>query len=184
MRTGDFVFSDEEDGVIAIKNGKEIVYASLYWRARNAINNLGRVHAITPNYDRIATVKIEEQFDSSGLFYTMPDYTNMAFGNGGLKYPDGLHLATAGEKEPIAKIPDGIPYKIGQEHPSAGRANFYKMQYGNYLIAMNARQDKLFEINVPKGFSGAINLITKEKIGKETIIKLPANSSLVLYNEK
>ena len=180
----DFVFSDEEDGVIAIKNGKEIVYASLYWRARNGINNLGRVHAITPNYDRIATVKIEEQFDSSGLYYTMPDYTNMAFANGGLKYPDGLHLATAGEKEPIAKIPEGIPYKIGQEHPSAGRANFYKLQYGNYLIAMNATKDKSVDMSIPKEFSGAINLITKERISKETISKLPANSSLVLYKEK
>ena len=180
----DFVFSDVDDGVIALKNGKEIVYASLYWRARNAINYLSRVHAITPNYDRIATVKIEEQFDSSGLYYTMPDYTNMAFGNGGLKYHDGLHLATVGEKEPIAKIPEGLTYKAGQEHPSAGRANFYKLQYGNYIVAMNASADKEFEVAVPKEFKGAKNLITKEKIGKKTIIKVPARSSLVLYKER
>jgi len=32
----DFVFSDEEDGVVAVKNGDEILYASLYWRARIA----------------------------------------------------------------------------------------------------------------------------------------------------
>src|SRR5438067_845952 len=38
----DFVFSDEEDGVVAIKNGREILYASLYWRAGYAINYLAR----------------------------------------------------------------------------------------------------------------------------------------------
>ena len=43
-----FVFSDEEDGVVAIKNDDDILYASLYWRARNAINFLARVHYITP----------------------------------------------------------------------------------------------------------------------------------------
>ena len=177
----DFVFSDEDDGVIAIKNGKEIVYASLYWRARNAINFLGRVHAITPNYDRMATVKIEEQFDSSGLFYTVPDRTNMEFANGGVKYPDGLHLVKAGEMQPIAKIPAGIPYKEGQEHPSAGRANFYKVQYGNYIIAMNATADKDFEVTVPDGFKEAMNLVTKHSIGSARKLKVTAKSTLVLY---
>ncbi|MBC7856058.1 MAG: hypothetical protein IAF94_21725, partial [Pirellulaceae bacterium] len=81
----DFVFSDEEDGVVAIKNGKEIFYASLYWRARYAINNLARVHAITPTYDRIATVHIDEKFDSSGMFYSRRDWTN--FGFGGVRHP-------------------------------------------------------------------------------------------------
>lgn len=176
----DFVFSDEEDGVIAIKNGQEIVYASLYWRARNAVNNLGRVHAITPNYDRVSTVYIEEKFDSSGLFYSVPDYTNMAFGNGGLKYPDSLHLAHAGEKLAIAKMPSGITYKTGQEHPLAGRANFYKMQFGHYIIAMNASKDKTFALTVPDDFAGAVNLVTGEKVNKKTIT-VSATSTVVLY---
>jgi len=179
----DFVFADEEDGVVAIKNGKEIFYASLYWRARNAINFLGKVHCITPNYDRIATVKIDEQFDSSGLFYTVPDRTNMEFGNGGVKYPDGLHLVNAGEKEPIAKIPAGIEYKQGQENPLAGRANYYKLQYGNYIIAMNATKDKEYELTVPVEFKGAVNLVDKQPIGNLKVIKVPANTTIVLYRK-
>ena len=58
----DFVFSDEEDGVVAVKNGDEIFYASLYWRARNAVNFLARVHFTTPTMDRIAVVREDAQF--------------------------------------------------------------------------------------------------------------------------
>ena len=40
----DFVFSDEEDGCVALKNGRERLYVSLYWRARYGVNFLARVH--------------------------------------------------------------------------------------------------------------------------------------------
>lgn len=178
----DFVFSDEEDGVVAIKNGQEILYASLYWRARNAINNLGRVHSITPNYDRISTVCIQEKFDSSGIWYTVPDYTNMAFGNGGLKYPDSLHLATTGKNQPIAKIPDGIAYRKGQEHPLAGRADYYEMHYGNYIIAMNASKTKIVELKVPEGFEASVNLVTGEKVTAKSVV-VSSQSTVILYRK-
>lgn len=176
----DFVFSDEDDGVIAIKNGDEILYASLYWRARSAVNNLARVHLVKPSYDQVATVYIEEKFDSSGLTFTVPDYTNMAFGNGGLKYPEGLHLAHGGEKQAIAKIPAGVSYTPGQEHPSAGRADFYKMQYGNYLIAMNASKGKTFDLEIPVEFRQAINLVSGSSVTSKQL-KLTPGSTIVLY---
>jgi len=34
--------------VVALKHGDDILYASLYWRARSAINHLARVHYIMP----------------------------------------------------------------------------------------------------------------------------------------
>ncbi len=178
----DFVFSDEDDGVIAIKNGQEIFYASLYWRARNAINHLARVHDVLPGYDRIATVYVDEKFDSSGLLYTVPDNTNMLFGNGGVKYPDGLHLANAGEQEPIAKIPAGIPYTAGQENPYAGRADYYQLQYGHYIIAMNAAANKTFELKVPEAFMNARELVTGKIITGQQV-KVPAQSTVVLYKQ-
>ncbi len=178
----DFVFADEDDGVVAIKNGKEIFYASLYWRARNAINHLARVHDILPGYDRIATVCIDEQFDDSGMLYEVADHTNMGFSNGGLTYPDGLHLANAGEKQPIAKIPAGVPYKQGQENPYAGRADYYQMQYGDYIIAMNASATKTFELAVPEAFIQAKELVSGKKVtGRK--ITVPAESTLVLYKQ-
>ena len=51
----DALFSDEEVGVVALKNGDEILYTSLYWRANFAVNFLARVHYITPECDRVAT---------------------------------------------------------------------------------------------------------------------------------
>jgi len=176
----DFVFSDEQDGVIAVKNGPDRLYVSLYWRARNAINNLARVHLICPHYDQIATVYINEKFDSSGLFFKVPSYTNLGFGNGGLKYPDGLHAARSGEQQPIAKIPAEIPYRQGQEHHLAGRADLYEMQYGQYYIALNASKNKTFEILVPDGFRKA-KVLSHTYSAMEAKLMLKPNSTIVLY---
>ncbi|MEA5402760.1 hypothetical protein VB776_07535 [Arcicella sp. DC2W] len=176
------VFSDEENGVIVIKNKQEILYASLYWRARNAINNLARVHYITPTYNNIATVTVDERFEDSGNFYTMPNYTNMAFGNGGVKYPDGLVLAHAGEKQPIAKIPVGMKYKVGDENPYAGRANFYQLEYGKYFIVMNNSKNKITNIAVPMRFKKSVNVASGEEITNKSI-SLEPMSSMVLYQK-
>jgi hypothetical protein len=142
----DFIFADEEDGVVAIKHGDEILYASLYWRARHAVNFLARVHHITPRFDRIAVVRQEVRFEPSGLFYTRPDWINFGFGNGGPRYPVALHSAHAGEKLPIAKIPDGVAFRPGDESVYAGRGSFYTLRYGPYTIGMNATTDQTFEL--------------------------------------
>jgi hypothetical protein len=68
----DFVFTDEEDGVVALKNGEEILYASLYWRAGNAINFLARVHDAQPSFDRIAVVGEATEFEPSGQMLKGP----------------------------------------------------------------------------------------------------------------
>ncbi len=75
----DYVFSDEEDGVVAIKNGKEMLYVSLYWRACSAVNNLAKVHYITTYTDRLANVWAETKFTDSGMTYTCPDWVNLGF---------------------------------------------------------------------------------------------------------
>ena len=146
--------------MIAIKHGNEILYASLYWRARNAINFLARVHCISPAYDRIATVHEDEEFEPSGLSWTRPNWVNYGFANGGIRYPGNLQSAYAGETLPIARIPAGIPFKAGQESPYAGRALFYTLHYGDYLIGMNASTDKVFTLQVPAGINTAAELVT------------------------
>jgi len=176
------VFTDEENGVVAIKNDKEIVYASLYWRARHAINNLAKVHLLKPNYDCIATSYVYEEFDSSGHFFKVPNYTNFGFGRGGLKYNDSLQLAHAGSLYPIAKIPAGIPYKVGDEHPLAGRAQLYVLEYGNYYIAMNA-SDKEKTIKIPSSFENAVQLPNTTKYSGGSTFKLKPMTSLVLYKK-
>jgi hypothetical protein len=145
----DFVWADPEDGVVALKQGGEILYTSLYWRSRHAVNALARVHLIEPGFSRIAVVREEVQFENSGQTWKRPDWTNFGFANGGLRYPGDFHSAHAGELLPIAKVPEGITFKPGQENVFAGKASFYVLHYGPWLIAMNTTQDKTFELPVP-----------------------------------
>ncbi|MCD0487632.1 hypothetical protein LPB86_05295 [Pedobacter sp. MC2016-14] len=175
----DFIFSDEEDGVIAIKNGTERLYASLYWRARNAVNRLAKVHYITPIIDRISNVYINSEYQPSGMEYTRPNWVNLAF-MGNREWYTGITSAHEGEVLPIAKIPKDIKFKPGDENVYAGKASFYTMEYGQYLIAMNTTNDKNFELTIPASFKNAMDLKTKKKISAHTI-KVSPLSTVVYY---
>lgn len=177
----DHIFTDEEDGVVALKRGNELLYVSLYWRARHGINNLARVHYVTPSYDRIAVVRQETQFEPSGEFYTRPDWTNFGFANGGLKYPVELHSAHAGEMLPIAKIPAGVTFKPGDESVYAGKGSFYTLRYGPYLIGMNLTTDKTFELATPAGTKAVPELVSGKSVVLGAPLKVVPRSTVVLY---
>jgi hypothetical protein len=192
----DFAWADEEDGVLAVKHGEDIFYASLYWRARSAINFLARVHDVTPHFDRIAVVQEETQFEPSGQTYQRPDWVNMGFGNGGLKYPGDLHSAEAGESLPIAKFPDGVQslndgsnwtnYQPGQESPFAGRGSFYQLRFGHYLMGMNATKAKTYELTIPEDLDGrsARELISGRKIRLAKSVRVGPQTTVILYLSK
>jgi hypothetical protein len=177
----DFVFSDAEDGVVAIKNGAEMFYASLYWRARNAVNFLARVHFTMPTVDRIAVVQEDAQFEPGGQVYARPDYINFGFANGGPKFPVEMHSASAGEKLPIAKVPAGVKFRPGDENVYAGKADFYTLHYGNYLIGMNMTTDKTFELKPPAGISEAKELVSGKTIKFDAPLKVGPRSTVVLW---
>ena len=181
----DFVFADPEIGVVAIKNGDDIVYASLYWRARYAINNLARVHHFTPTIERDVTVNIETRFDDSGHVFTMPDQTNEPFSTRHEKFykSHGMHLATAGTRQPIATVPaDQTDYEPGKENIYAGKGDFYRMDYGPYLIAMNCTNDQAFSFDLPEGFRGATDLVTQQAVSDTaTTLSVPAGETVVLF---
>jgi len=177
----DFVFSDEDDGVVAVKNGDDILYASLYWRSQYAVNGLARIHFTTPRTDQIAVVQEEVQFEPSGEFYTRPDWTTFGFGNGGAKYPGNLHSAHAGEKLPVAKAPAGVKFQPGGENAYAGRADFYTLRYGSYLVGMNLTPDKTFELNPPAGVSSAKELVSGKTVKLEAALAVAPRSTVVLW---
>lgn len=177
----DFIFSDEEDGVVAIKKGDERLYASLYWRARNAINRLAKVHYITPTIDRLSNIYIHSEFEPSGMTYVRQNWVNLGF-QGGREFYKGIESAHTGEELPIAKIPDGVKFKPGDENVYAGKASFYSMEYGKYLIAMNTTKNKTFELTVPEGFKNALNLKTKKVISTGKVAVSPF-TTLVLVKK-
>lgn len=180
----DFVFTDEEDGVLALKRGDETLYVSLYWRARHAVNFLARVHYTTPTFDRIAVVRQETQFEPSGMFYSRPDWTNFSFGNGGMKYPGEHHSAHTGERLPIAKIPEGVAFKPGEESVYAGKGSFYTLRYGSYLIGMNLTRDRTYSLTVPASVTSVPELVSGKIVRPSGgTLSVSPMSTVVLYLE-
>lgn len=179
----DFVFADEEDGVVAIKNGKECLYVSLYWRARHGINNLAKVHYIKPTIDRIANVYLTSSYTPSGMTYKRPNWVNLGFSSIRDFYPN-LESAHTGEELPIAKIPEGVPFKAGDESIFAGKADFYRLEYGNYLIAMNMTKDKTFDLAIPEGFQKAKELVSQSLVKQENSMKVKPRTTVVLFKKQ
>ena len=176
----DFVFTDEEDGVVAVKHGDELLYVSLYWRAREAVNFLARVHFTTPRVDRIAVVREGAEFEPSGQTFARRDLVNFGFGNGGPRYPVEMHSALAGEVLPIAKLPEGLRFKPGDESVYAGKAAFYTLRYGAYLIAMNTTKDRTFALTPPAGVTIAQELVTNRSLALDAPIKVGPRSTVIL----
>ena len=183
----DFVFGDPGIGVVAFKHGDDVLFTSLYWRARYAINNLARVHHLTPQIQRDATVRIETRFKDSGKVFTVPNQTNEPFNTRHEKFYQGFgfSLASAGDEQPIAYVPkDQKDWKPGKENAYAGKGDFYLMTYGPYLIAQNCSDKKEAKFEVPEAFMGATNVATGEAIdAKLRMMRLPAEETVVLFRK-
>lgn len=177
----DFVFADEENGVVALKHKGEILYASLYWRSRESINQLSRVHHITPSTMRVATLRVKSTFDDSGHEYLRKNWTVFGFANGGPHDPAKPQSAHTGEKQPIALHPPNVNFQPGKESPFAGKANTYELSYGPYFIVMNCHASKNHSTAVPSTFQRSVRLDTHETFsGKD--ITVPPGTTLVLSN--
>lgn len=179
----DFVFADEEDGVVAIKHGADILYASLYWRANYGISGLARVHYVTAATDRTATVALDRQlYTPSGLFYTRPNNPQYNGLRTSVSYPDDGDVWTAGEQQPVAKLPAGVKYVPGEDNAHAGRADYYELRYGPYLIAMNSSNDKRFTLRLPVRKHAVKELVTGKLVRPEAgSLRLKAGTTAVLF---
>ena len=179
----DFVFTDEEDGVVALKHGEDILYASLYWRANYGISGLARVHHVTPVTDRTATVALDRQeFQASGLHYTRPDNPHINGHRFTVPYPDDGPVWTAGERQPVAKLPDGSRYVAGEDNAYAGRADYYELRYGPYLIAMNNSKGKRFSVALPPRAKPVKELVSGALLAPGVkSLQLKAGATAVIY---
>ncbi len=180
----DSVFSDEEDGVVAIRHGRDVLYASLYWRARYAVNFLARVHLLRPTEERDVTVWEDVQFDDSGLKYTVDDRVIKAFTRRHEKSRGDVQQALKGEVFPIAKVPASIAFKPGDENVYAGKGTFYTLRYGDYLVGMNMTEGRVFELAVPAGSGEVMELVSRKMVPRGVPLKVAARSTVVLYMGK
>jgi hypothetical protein len=161
----DFVWTDEEDAVLALKHGDQKLFVNFYYRSERGINGVVRIHDLTPRIERIVTAKSGFQYVPSGQEYTRPDWID---GIRSVGYPppgETIHQAWAGEKLPIAARPDGASLpKYGDWGPFVGKASFYSIRYGDYLIGMNCSEDKIYTLAVPEGKKALPDLVSGRKI--------------------
>jgi hypothetical protein len=92
-----------------------------------------------------------------------------------------MHSAEAGEKLPIAKIPDGVKFRPGNENVYAGKGEFYTLRYGDYLIGMNITTDKTFELKTPAGVAEAKELVSGKTLKLDAPLKVTPRSTIVLW---
>ncbi len=145
MRGGDFVFTDEEIGAVAVKCGDDVFFAELYWRANRGINNLAKIHLVTPKSEHVATIYQDEEFIPSGKFSTEPDWVVYGFRGNRHDYPGGYyHQLKAGIKIPMAEH--------SKDKTFMGKAEYYRCSYGPYEIGMNfTRKNQSYNLVVPPG---------------------------------
>ncbi|MDP9793014.1 hypothetical protein J2S43_001526 [Catenuloplanes nepalensis] len=196
----DFVFTDETVACVAVKRGKELFYASLYWRARQAVNDLARVHLLTPQSERSATVRETSVFDRDPEnVFIVQDWAAWDFAindsgevstvpAGGPAYPGPkLHQAFAGEKQYLAPIPADVPdpafgsTTVGVEKVLVGKAPFYVLEYAGYIVVMNTTTDQTFTWR-PSCSARAADLRTGRRVTLGRPVRLGPQSTLVLYD--
>jgi hypothetical protein len=179
----DFVFADPEDGVVALKNGEDILYASLYWRANCGVNNLARIHYQTPRTDRIATIAARIDFTPSGQTCVRQATPHISAGAIPIiAYPGEAPAALEGEVLPVAKAPPEARYKPGADNPYAGRGDYYQAAYGPYLIAMNAGAKASLTVDLPPSSRARIDLVTRRAVKPSTrSLTLAPGQTAVLY---
>jgi hypothetical protein len=193
----DFLVTDEDNGCIAVKNGSELLFASLYFRARQGVNDYARIHHVTPVDQRSATIR-ERSAGTTDKTFTARDWVLWDYAindpgaahipPGGFPPPgDTLHQALEGDVYHLAPVPDDVPdptlgvHFDGVETMLVGRAPFYLCEYGDYLLAMNTSTDKTFTVPARQDFGPARDLATGRHVGAGERLKVGPHSTLVLY---
>jgi hypothetical protein len=62
-----------------------------------------------------------------------------------------------------------------------GKAAFYWLRYGDYLIGLNTTEINTYPLPVPSGFSQAPDLVSGKTLDLSKEVKVGPLSTLVLY---
>lgn len=178
----DFVFCDEQDAVLALKQGQERLFINFYFRQEFGVSGATRLLDVTPTMMRIATVQSHFEVVSSGHEWTRPDIIDFER-SGGLPPPgEQIHQAWQGEKLPISKRPDDATQpRYGSWGPFVGKAAFYWLRYGHYLIGLNTTETRTYSLPVPPGYTHAPDLFSGKMLDLSAGVKVGPRSTVVLW---
>ena len=179
----DFAFADEQDAIVALKHGDERLFVNLYYRAERGVNGVARILDLTPTLTRLATAKTQTQVIPSGQEYARPDWIDAIRSRGMPPPGEDLHQAWAGERLPISARPaDAKLPEYGQFGPFVGKAAFYQLRYGDYLIGLNTTDDHAYTLDVPGGRAGVPDLISGKPLDASAgHVPVPPRSTVILY---
>lgn len=181
----DFVFSDEENAVLAIKRGDQSIFINFYYRAERAVNRVARVFEVTPELTRLATVRTGVEVIESGSTYTRPDWIDRVRSRGITPPGQNLRQAWAGEVMPISKRPDDATSPAyGEWGPFVGQAAFHHLRYGDLLIGVNTTADRSYPLPLPSGLATAPDLVSGKTLPLTSPVIVPPLSTVVLDLKK
>ncbi len=172
----DFAWSDEDNGIIAVKRGNEKLWLSTYWEANSwtGVNGIGRFLYETNSFARYGILEVTPQFDFGGSFVYRPNYVDLNYKTV-YTPPDNLTNAYFGERAPVA-VSDPL---ANDNEAFAGKANFWSCRYGNFLIGINRSSSTSYQLNTPSGFVSATNLITGTNMSG--MVMVAPRSTVILY---
>ncbi len=178
---GDFAWADEEDAVLALHHGDCRLFVNFYYRSEHGINGVARIHELEPRIECVSTVRTQFEYIPSGREFTRPDWID-GIRTHGLPPPGSkLSQAWAGEKLPIAARPaDAKLPRYGDWGPFVGKASFYRLHYGDYLIGMNCDETRSYDLAIPPGHTEALDLITGKTVALARTMKVPPLTTIVL----
>jgi hypothetical protein len=194
------VFTDETSGVVALKHGQDLLYVSLYFRARQAVNSIARIHHLTPTTQRSASIREQSIVTAAGAYpvpnwvcwdYAIDDPSAVGVIAGGGFPPPGpaLTQALSGESWPIATLPSDVKSpsvgvdEFGVESVLVGKAPYYRCAYGPYLIVMNTSSDKSYTFRT-EGVGTASYLTDggrTVRLGSEILVRPLSTAVLYLH---
>ncbi|MBC7783869.1 MAG: hypothetical protein H7144_08510 [Burkholderiales bacterium] len=179
----DFAFSDEESAVVALKHGDTRLYINFYFRAERGVNSAARVFEITPSTTRLATVRTQTEVIASGETYVRHDWIDWARNKGKTPPDQEIHQAWAGERMPISARPaDAKMPAYGDWGPFLGKAAFYQLQFGDYVIGLNTTETNTYTLNVPGGWAGMIDRISSKPIDASSgSVSVPPMTTIILH---
>ncbi len=178
----DFVFSDEQDAVMAVKHGQERLFLNFYFRQEFGVSGAVRILDITPTIMRIATVKSHFEVIPSGQEWTRPDVIDFERSGGFPPPGPKIHQVWRGEELPISRRPDDATQpRYGTWGPFVGKAAFYWLRYGDYLFGVNTTETNNYSLPVPTGYNSAPDLVSGKMLDLSKEVVVGPLTTVVLY---
>ncbi|HEX3356897.1 MAG TPA: dockerin type I domain-containing protein [Tepidisphaeraceae bacterium] len=173
----DSAFADDQDDIVAIKHGTDELWIESLWQAKDGtgINGIGRFDYSTPTYEQYGDIETSPQFDFSGSYYVRPNLIDKPEPDVTQYTPSPAPSnAYAGEILPIGNEVDAH-----DDQPFRGRASFYAMRFGHYLIGINSTSDRAYQLSTPSDFTSAVDLISGAN--QSGAVMVSPSSTVALY---